>query len=81
LRKPLKREYQKGRAMQKYENSSEQKLARAARLIKGVALQFEQVGLKLDFKITIKAQRPMAFTTGRRIFIKDKLSPLKQTKK
>jgi len=67
--------------MQKSENNSEQKLARAARLIKGVAQQFEQVGLKLDFKITIKAQRPTAFTTGRRIFIKDKLSPLKQARK
>jgi len=67
--------------MQKSENNIEQKLARAARLIKKAAQQFEQVGLKLDFKITIKAQRPTAFTTGRRIFIKDKLSPLKQARK
>ncbi|MDR0495358.1 MAG: hypothetical protein LBG95_07010 [Treponema sp.] len=66
---------------QKTEKTIEQTLASAARLIKKAGQQFEKVGLEIDFEIKIKAQRPIAFTTGRRIFIKDKLSPLKQAKK
>ena len=43
---------------QKSDTSVEEKLSEAARLIKEAGLQLEDVGLEIDFTITIKAQPP-----------------------
>ena len=37
----------------------EEKLAEASKLIKEAAKQFEEVGLELNFEITIKSQLPL----------------------